>query len=149
MVEVIWIALVLVLELVEEVENIKGECRRRTVYCCRKPACTEELIVFEKGSITTAVADNKLVNARQIEHHEIVKRGGVRARIINVVPELDDKTGSGEGDVLKVPSVPHLRYVSINDTHQVPNDPPEPRGVGCSHGTKLDNPCIPVLPKNS
>ena len=133
----------------EEVKNVEGECRRRTVYCCRKPTCTEELDVFGNGSITTAVAGNKTVNTRQIKHHEIMKRGGVRACIINVVPELDDKTGSGEGDVVKEPSIPHLRYVSINDMYQVPNNPPGPCEVGCSHGAKPDNPCIPTLPKNS
>ena len=64
MVEIIWIALVLILELVEEVENVKGECRCRTVNHCRKPVCIEELDIFGKGRITTTVTDNKTVNAR-------------------------------------------------------------------------------------
>ena len=64
MVEVIRIALVLILKLVEEVENIKGECRCRTVNRCRKPVRIEELNVFGKGSITTTVTDNKMVNTR-------------------------------------------------------------------------------------
>ena len=64
MVEVIWIALVLILKLVEEVENIKGECRCRTVNRCRKPVHIEELNVFGKGPITTTVTDNETVNAR-------------------------------------------------------------------------------------
>lgn len=64
MVEVVWIALVLVLKPVEEVEDVKGECCCRTVNRRRKPACTEELNVFGNGAITTAVADDKTMNTR-------------------------------------------------------------------------------------
>ena len=45
-VEVVWITLVLVLELVEEVKEVKGECCCGTVNCCQKPADTEELRVL-------------------------------------------------------------------------------------------------------
>ena len=64
MVEVVWIALVLILEIVEEVEEVEGECCCRTVDHCRKPVDIEELNDFGKGHITTAVKDNKMVNAR-------------------------------------------------------------------------------------
>ena len=63
-VEIIWIALVLILELVEEVENVKGECHCRTINRCQKPVCIKELDIFGKGRITTTVTDNKTVNAR-------------------------------------------------------------------------------------
>ena len=64
MVEVVWIALVLILEIVEEVEVVEGECCCRTVDRCRKPVDVKELNDFGKGHITTAVKDNETVNAR-------------------------------------------------------------------------------------
>ena len=63
-VEVVWIALVLILETVEEVEEVKGECRCRTVDRCWKPVYIKELNGFGKGCFTTAVMDNETMNAR-------------------------------------------------------------------------------------
>ena len=63
-VEVVWIALVLILETVEEVEEVEGECHCRTVDRCRKPVYIEELNGFGKGCFTTAVTDNEMMNAR-------------------------------------------------------------------------------------
>ena len=64
MVEIIWIALVLVLELVEEIEDVKGEYCCRSFDRCRKPVCTEELNAFGKGSImaTATVTDDETVD---------------------------------------------------------------------------------------
>ena len=64
MVKIIWIAFVLVLKLMEEVEDVKGKCRCRSVKRHRKPACAEELSVLGNGSITATVADDKAVNTR-------------------------------------------------------------------------------------
>ena len=63
-IEVIWVALVLILKLMKEVEDVKGEHGGRIFECCRKPTSTEELIVFRGGITTTAVPDNEAMSTR-------------------------------------------------------------------------------------
>jgi len=69
MVEIIWIALALILQLVEEVEDVEGKCRRRTFDRRRKPAGTKELDTSWGGVIATTVTDDKTMNAGQVEYH--------------------------------------------------------------------------------
>jgi len=64
MVEIIRVALALILQLVEEVEDIETERRRRPFNRRRKPAGTEELDIIRNGAIAIAVTDNEAVNAR-------------------------------------------------------------------------------------
>ena len=115
MVKVIGIALVLILKLREEVEDVEGKCRCRTVDRCWKPACTEELSVFWEDSIATTVTDNETVNTRQVEHHEILEVGGGGARDTNVVAKLDNEAQGSKGDIVEEGAIPHLRHISIDD----------------------------------
>ena len=63
-IEVIRVALVLILKLMKEVEDVKGEHGGRIFECCRKPTSTEELIVFGGGITTTTVPDDKAMSTR-------------------------------------------------------------------------------------
>ena len=69
MVEIVWIALVLILQFMEEVKDVESERSRRTVDRCWKPAGTDELDMFGSGAIATAVMEDEAVNARQVKHH--------------------------------------------------------------------------------
>ena len=64
MVEIIQVALVLVLQLMEEVEEVESESRQRMVDRCWKPTGAEELNIFWSEASATTVTDNKAVNAR-------------------------------------------------------------------------------------
>jgi len=64
MVEIIWVALALILQLVEEVEDVETKGRRRPFDRRWKPADTEELDIIWNGAIAIAVTDNKAVNTR-------------------------------------------------------------------------------------
>ena len=63
-IEVIRVALVLILKLMKEVEDVKGEHGGRIFERCRKPTSTEELIVFGGGITTTAVPDDEAMSTR-------------------------------------------------------------------------------------
>jgi len=110
MVKVVSVALVLILKLREEVEDVEGECRCRTADRCWKPAYTEELCMF-RGSAATAVADNETVNTRLAEHHEVFVIGGGGTRDTSAVAKLDDKAQSSKGGVVEERTIPHLDVV--------------------------------------
>lgn len=148
MVEVVWIALVLILEVVEEVEQAKVKCCCRTIDRCRITAFVEELNVFEKDSTATAVTDNKTVNTRYIEHHEVMEGGGGGADFTNAVLKLDNKTSGSKGGITEERPVPHLRYVSIDNVQEVLNIP-ESCGAVRLCDTKADSPYKPVAPQHS
>ena len=64
----------------EEVENVKSECCGRTMDRCREPTGTQELNTFGRMTFTVTVSDDKTVDAREVEHHEVVKGRGVGTR---------------------------------------------------------------------
>ena len=59
--------------------------------------------------------DNKMVDTREIKHHEILKGGGVGTHVTSIVPKLDNKTSGSEGGVTEERPIPQLRCVSNND----------------------------------
>jgi len=62
--EIVWVALALILQFMEEVEEVERKCRRRSFDCRRKPADTDELDIFGNGNTATTVTDDEAVNAR-------------------------------------------------------------------------------------
>jgi hypothetical protein len=70
------------------------------------------LDVFAGVVFAITIADNKMVGARQVKHHEVAKRRGVETRVTSVVPELNDEADGGEGAFFEVTAVPFLRHVS-------------------------------------
>ena len=114
-VEIILVAFVLILELMEEVEDVESESCRRTVDRRWKPTGAEELDIFGSEGIATTVTDNEAVNARQVEYHEVVGRGGSGTRVTTMMSKLDDKADGREGRVFEVPAIPFLRHVSADD----------------------------------
>ena len=55
------------------------------------------------------VANNETVNARKVEHHQVVEAGRMGTRATNAVTELDDEAKCGEGGSFKKLAVPFLR----------------------------------------
>lgn len=97
-VEIVGVALILILQLVEKVEEIEGERRRRTDDRRREPTDTEKLNVL--GNIISkpaaaTVPDNEAVDSGEVEHHKILKRRGVRTCFIHIVSKLQDEAESG------------------------------------------------------
>ena len=62
------------------------------------------------GSVvaTMTVADNKAVGTRQVEHHEVLKRRRVVARVAGAVLELNNEANGSEGRLFEVAAVPFL-----------------------------------------
>jgi len=110
-VEIIWVTLVLILQLVEEVEDVESESCRRTINRCWKPTGTDELDVFGSGAIATTVTDDEAVNARQVEYHEVVGRGGNGTRVAITVSELDDQSNRCKGRIFEESAIPFLDTV--------------------------------------
>ena len=111
-VKIIRITLALVLQLVEEVEDVKSEDRRGAFNRRRKPAGAKELDMFGNAGTAITVADDEAVGARQVENQEVVKRRGVGARATNVLSELNDEANGGEGTAFEVAAIPFLGLVS-------------------------------------
>ena len=109
MVEIIWVAFVLVLELVEEVEDIESECCFRTFNCCWKPAGTEKLVASGNRGTARAVTDNEAVSTRQVKYHEVVRRGRMGTCVASIVPKLGDKANRSEGGTFEEVAIPFLR----------------------------------------
>lgn len=55
--------------------------------------------------------DNKTADSAEVEHHEILKRRGIRTRIVHVVPKLYNEAESGQGGPLEKMPIPLLKYV--------------------------------------
>lgn len=147
-VKIIKVTLTLVLQLMEEVEDVKSERGRRTFNRCWKPTGAEELNVFGRVVTTMTVADNEAVGTRQVENHEVVKRRGVGARVTDVVPELNDKANGGEGTLFEVAAIPPLRCVSDGRLWQMSTDVPGRCGEGRSSGAKASTACTLLLPRS-
>lgn len=64
------------------------------------------------AAVTVTVAENKAVNTRKVEHHEVAKRRRVGTRRASVVPELNNEANGGEGAFFEVAAIPFLRCVS-------------------------------------
>ena len=113
MIKVVWVALIVVLQFVKEVQEIEGECRRRSFNCRGEPVGMKELCMPRNtGPHITAVAvtNNKTVNAPKVEHHQVEGTCRTGTRIIGAVAELNDKAESSEGSVFKKHIIPFLRY---------------------------------------
>ena len=98
-VEIIWVAFIIVLEFVEEVEKLEGEGGRWPNDCCGKPARAKELETARNatGCSAVTVLNNNAMNAIQVEDHQVMAARGVGARVAWRVTELNDVTELGEG----------------------------------------------------
>ena len=114
-VEIIRVTLVLVLELVEEVEDVKGKRCRRTFDRCRKPTGTDQLNTFGRGAVAVTVSDNEAVSTRKVEYHQVMQRGGTLTRVTDVMSELNDEAERGEGGIFKEAAIPLLRSISVDN----------------------------------
>lgn len=85
MVEIIWVAFIPILQLVEEVEDVESECCRRTFDRRRKPAATEELNTFGRRAVTVTVPHNEAVCAREVENHQVMQGGRAGTGVTSVV----------------------------------------------------------------
>ena len=45
-IEVVWVALVVVLQSMKEIQEIEHECHQQSINCCRKPARAKDLHVL-------------------------------------------------------------------------------------------------------
>lgn len=98
MVEVVRVALVLVLQFVKKVKELKCEGRRRAEHCCGKPACPEELnIMGGHVRVAVTVPHDKAMNAVQVEDHVVIEGRMVVARFAGGVTELNNLAEGGEG----------------------------------------------------
>ena len=109
MVEILWVAFVLVLEFVEEVEDIESECCFRTFNCCRKPAGMEKLVMSGNRGMARAVMDNEMVSTRQVKYHEVVRRGRMGTRVASIMLKLGDEANRSEGGTFEEVAIPFLR----------------------------------------
>ena len=76
MIEIIRIALIAVLQLMEKVQEPKCEHCQRPINSCREPVSAEELgMVWNPGPhiATLAVANDDTGNTRKVKHQQVIE----------------------------------------------------------------------------
>ena len=68
--------------------------------------------------VTGTVSDDETVNAREVEHHEVVKGGGVGTHVANVVSKLENEAKGREGGAFKEAAIPFLRVRQFDKSSQ-------------------------------
>ena len=108
MVEIICVALILILQLVEEVEEIESECCGRAFDCRREPTGMEELNTSGGRAVTITVLDDETVDPGKVKHHEVAKGGWLRAYVTDGVSNLKNEAERRKGAILKEAAIPFL-----------------------------------------
>lgn len=111
-VEIIRIALVLILELVEKIEELEREGRRRAENRSGEPACAKELNLMRDWiGRTMTIANDDTVNSIQVEDHVVVGFGRVGTVVIWAMAKLNNLTEGGESRRLEEQAGPFLKSV--------------------------------------
>jgi hypothetical protein len=112
-IKVVRVALIAVLQLMEEIQEVECECRRGSVDRCGEPASTKDLRVLGNRLphvAATAEANNETVNTIEVEYHQVMETRRKSARVASAVAELVDEAESSEAGVLEELSIPFLGY---------------------------------------